>query len=175
MKARIWFLALASCLLLLNSCAARVESSATTPGRAGSPIETALAYNASLADSNQTLADTAVAANKSGLLSVTATGNLTSVQFTVADADRQITAILDAIAKCVGATPAVGQASCKGNAAQLGTLISRITVNVSTLDKSGELGIKDAKTQQTVDAALQTIGQMAGLVLSTLQGAGLIQ
>lgn len=165
--------------LTMASCAARVKSTSNAPGArptgTGTPIETALAYNASLADANHTLGDAAIAANKAGLLDVRATTNVTSANFTVADADRQITAMLDAIAKCISAAPAAGQRACVGNAAQLKTLIDRIVVNVDSLDKSGDLGIKDPKTQQAVEGSLATISQMAGLVLTTLQGAGLIQ
>jgi hypothetical protein len=171
---RCLFTVIASGLLFLTSCAAKVPASGSTPGRAGTPIENALAYNASLADANQTLATAATAANKAGLLSIAATSNVTSAQFTVADADGQVTAMLDAIAKCISAAPA-NNATCKGSAAQLQTLVTRITANVSTLDKAGELGIQDAKTKQTVDTALQTIATMAGLVFGTLQAGGLLQ
>jgi hypothetical protein len=165
---------LASSLLLLASCAAKVPASGSSAGRLGTPIENALAYNASLADANQTLANAAISANKAGFLSVTATTNVTSAQYTVADADRQVTAMLDAIAKCIS-TAAAAKVVCRGNAAQLQTLITRITANVSTLDNAGELGIQDTGTKQTVDTALKTIATMAGLVLDTMQSGGLIQ
>jgi hypothetical protein len=161
--------------LMLTACSSRVAPKGSTPGRAGTPIENALAYNASLADANSSLATMAIDANKAGLISVSATSNLTSVQFTVAEADRQITNMLDAVAKCLTSTPAIGAATCKGNAAQLSTLVDRIETNVAALTSSGDLGIKDAKTQQSVDGSLKTIDQMAQLILKVLQTGGLIQ
>jgi hypothetical protein len=172
---RLTFPVFASCLLFFVSCAAKVPPSGTTPGRPGTPIETALAYNASLADANQSITSDVISAQKAGLLDVTTTSNITSVEFTVADSDRQITSMLNAIATCQAAPHPAGAPACVGNASQLNTLIQRITANVETLTNSGEVGIKDSATQKSISKAATTIVQMAGLILDTLQTAKLIQ
>jgi hypothetical protein len=161
-------------VVFVGGCAARVPVTDTAPGRAGTPIEQAMAYNASLADANQAIAATAIQLSSSGAINQTITSNITSVNFTVADADKQITSILNAIAQCQ-VNAAAAKTSCAGNAAQLNTLITRIEANANTLVTSGDLGIKDSASQKKIVTSGQVIVQMAGLVLSTLQGAHLLQ
>lgn len=167
--------------ILFSGCAARVSNGSRT----GTPIENALAYNASLADANRSLAETAISLGKSGTVPQTTVTNITSVNFTVADADKQITGILNAIANCQASSKAAtsSQAAlpaasaptpCVGNAAQMQTLVERITANAATL-AGPDLGIKDATTQASVKTSVATLGQMANLILSTLQTAHLLE
>lgn len=159
-------------------CAARVRTQNGAPGRATTPIENALAYNASLADSNKSLADLLIAANKSGTLPQETVSNVTSVQFTIADADKQITAVLQAVADCQTKAGGAGKAAaknCYANGAQMNTLIQRIQANANTLVASGDLGIKDASVKQSVETAINAITKSAGLILTTLQTAGILQ
>lgn len=157
-------------LILVYGCAARVPGGS----RAATPIENALAYNASLADANHTLADSAITLQKSGGAPVATVTSITSISFTVADADKQITSILNAIATCQAQAKAANS-SCTGNATQMQTLVSRIAANASTLVNSGDLGIKDAKAQSTVTSSAALLSQMANSILSILQGAKLLQ
>jgi hypothetical protein len=138
----------------LSSCAARVPSSPGAPGRAGTPIENALAYNASLAQSNQSMAQLVINANNQ-------TPPL--MQSRVADLDRQLTPLL------------ASSSSVGSSGAQIQQLLGEIQGAANGLVAGGDLGIKDAATQKAVLAAANGVLDFSGKVLMTLQAGGLLK
>jgi hypothetical protein len=153
------------CTLAIGGCSARVPSSPTAPGRAGTPIENALAYNASLAQSNQSMAQLVINANNQTppLIPTTAANTILLVQSRVADLDRQLTPLL-ASSSSVGAS-----------AAQIQQLLGEIQGAANGLVVGGDLGIKDAATQKAVLGAANGVLDFAGKVLVSLQSGGLLK
>ena len=81
-----------SLALVLAGCAA-VHPTATNPGRKGTPQENAMAYNASLASANNTIAKTVIDATATtpALIDVPTANKILIAQSKIADADRQLT------------------------------------------------------------------------------------
>ena len=149
--------------LLLCSCAVRTNSAGQKVK--GTPQEQALAYNATIASANGTLAQTVINATATTppLLDVATANRILTAQSKVADADRQLTPLL------------ADAANLSKNAATIQKLLGDIQEAAQPLVSGGDLGIKDAKTQAAVSTALQTIITGASQVLQTLTAAGLLK
>lgn len=150
---------------LLHGCAARVPA-----GRAGTPIENALADNASLADANLSVANAVIAAQKNGLISVNGAARVLTAQSMVADGDRQLTILMQTLAVQLQSNP-----GATIDAARVKALLAQITTAATGLVSSGDIGIKDANTQKTVISSMNSIAQFAGNIASTLTVAGLVK
>jgi hypothetical protein len=166
---------LVSCLIV-SSCAARVASTPTVPGRAATPLENVMAWNAALANANLGVATNIVAAQQSAppLISVDAANRVLTAQSLIADGDRQLTFILQTLGTCLAKTPAVGASSCKASGPQINALIGQIEAS-STAIVTNDAGIKDAKTSAAVIAAMKSIFALAQQMIGALQTGGLLQ
>lgn len=159
-------------LALIYGCAAKVPSTATTPGRTGTPIEQALAYNASLADANLSVAQAIIQAQNAGLISVDDANRVTTTQSLIADGDRQLTSVLQTVGLCLKTgTPA----TCKTPAGQVQTILARISVAANSLVKGPDLGIKDAATKKTILDSLNSVLTLAQNITGALSSAGVLQ
>jgi hypothetical protein len=138
---------------------------AGVPARNATPVEQALAYNDSLAQANKAVADTVM--NASGttppLLSIEQANKILTAQSRIADFDRQLTPLL------------VSAGTVTGNADRIELLLDEIKAAANPLIQSGDLGIKDPKTQQEVMAAFKNVYSFADLVVNMLQQAGLLK
>jgi hypothetical protein len=149
--------------LALSSCAARVASTAGTPARNATPVEKALAYNASLAETNKTIAQIVMDANSQTppLLTTEITNKVLIVQSRVADFDRQLSPLL------------VDAATVSANSAKIHTLVNEIKLAASSVQP--DLGIKDAATQKKISDAAGQISSFADLALGALVQGGILQ
>lgn len=147
-----------------SGCGARVPASANQPGRAGTPIENALAYNASLAEANKTIAQAVIDASNGAapLIPVESANKILIMQSKVADADRQLTPLLSDIG------------NLQKNAARITTLLDDIKGAAGALVSSGELGIKEAATQKKIAAGISNVYNLADVIINTLVQGGVI-
>lgn len=148
---------------VLAGCAPHVAPTAGVPGRNATPTEKALAYNASLADANRTIANSVIAANNQTppLLSTDAANRILIMQSRVADFDRQL-------------TPLIGGASTiTVNSARISMLLDEIKRAAQGVQ--GDLGIQNPGKQKEVAGAITQVYQMADLILTTLTAAGLVK
>lgn len=146
----------------IQSCAPRVPASPTVPGRAATPIENLLAYNAALANANVAAEQGIIAANRAGLLPDKGTQDALDQSAKIAIADKQLTIIFQA-----------GPAAIKGNSLVL-TLIKQIQDSVGVLFTSGVVGVKDPQKQAQIKAFTDSILTIAGQISGTLQSNGLL-
>jgi hypothetical protein len=163
-----WSIFSAGMILLamaIAGCAARVPAQGNVPGRAGTPIENALAYNASLAEANKTIAQAVIDASSgtAALIPVASANAILIMQSKVADADRNLTPLLSDVG------------NLQKNAARIETLLDDIKGAAGTLVSSGDLGIKDAATQRKIAAGITNVYNLADVIISTLANAGLIK
>lgn len=152
---------LALCLALVlisTACARRINSNIPV-----TPYENAMVLNAQLSTINQAVSlgvqqvvDSSILPYKTGKPIVDAT-------IDIANVDTQITAILQ-----------LGPEFSKANAAQLQTLLSKITDSVKSLATSGALGIKNPKTQNEIALDISSIGNLASSILINLRQAGVL-
>jgi hypothetical protein len=154
----------AAALFSLGGCA-HVATTAGVPARNATPLETALAYNDSLAQANKAVAEAVINANGTTppLLNEAQTNKILVAQSRIADFDRQLTPLL------------VSAGTVTANGARIQLLLDEIKMAANPLIQSGDLGIKDPKTQQEVLAAFKNVYSFADLVVSTLQQAGLLK
>ena len=162
-----WSILAAVSILLamsISGCGARVPASANQPGRAGTPIENALAYNASLAEANKTIAQAVIDASNgpAPLIPVESANKILIMQSKVADADRQLTPLLSDVG------------NLQANAARISELLDEIKGAAGTLVSSGELGIKDAATQKKIAAGISNVYNLADVIINTLVRGNLI-
>jgi hypothetical protein len=155
------------CLLAVMSaagCAAKVPAQGKVPGRAGTPIENALAYNASLAEANKTIAQAVIDASNGAapLIPVEAANKILIMQSKVADADRQLTPLLSDVG------------NLQRNAARISSLLDDIKGAAGALVSSGELGIKDQNTQKKIAAGITNVYNLADVIINTLVQGGLL-
>jgi hypothetical protein len=155
---------IAAAFFSLGGCT-HVASTAGVPARNATPLEKALAYNDSLAQANKAVAQTVINANGTTppLLSEAQTNKILVAQSRIADFDRQVTPLL------------ASTASVTANAAKISELLDEIRLAANPLIQSGDLGIKDPKTQQEVLAAFKNVYSFADLVVNMLQQAGLLK
>jgi hypothetical protein len=97
------------------------------------------------------------------LLSTDQANKILIAQSRIADFDRQLTPLLGTAA------------SVTANGAKIQLLLDEIKLAANPLIQSGDLGIKDQKTQQQVMAAFKDVYSFADLVVSMLQQAGLLK
>lgn len=154
--------------LVITGCAAKVPANGAVPGRKGTPIENALAYNASLAEANKTIAQTVIDATNTGaagvapLIPVDAANKILIMQSKVADADRQLTPLLSDVG------------NLQKNATRIEQLLDDIKGAAGTLVSSGDLGIADAKTQTKIASGITNVYNLADVIINTLVQGGLI-
>jgi hypothetical protein len=163
MKTRREFLAiLLTCTLAAAGCL-HVASTAGVPARNATPIEKALAYNAGLAEANKSIAQAVVNANTQTppLIDTEYANKILTMQSRVADFDRQLTPLL------------ADSATVQANSAKISQLLDEIKLAANGVQ--GDLGIKDAKTQQAVTNAIGQVYQFADLLLTALTAAGLLK
>lgn len=170
---------LTSCIILsflLTSCAARVASTPTVPGRSATPMENILAWNAALAEANLAVANNVIAAQGAvpPLLTVDQANRVLTAQSLIADGDRQLTVALQTISNCLAKTPAVGASTCKGSVTAVNAVIAQIEVNATSI-VTNDVGIKDAKTSASVTTAMKSIFSLAQQIIGMLQAGGLLQ
>jgi hypothetical protein len=153
------------CLAASLCGCAHVASTAGVPARNATPLEKALAYNDSLAQANKAVAQAVINANGTTppLLNEAQTNKILVAQSRIADFDRQLTPLL------------ASTASVTANAARIQTLLDEIKLAANPLIQSGDLGIKDPKTQQEVLAAFKNVYSFADLVLGALTSAGMLK
>jgi len=151
-------------LMSLQGCAAKVPASGAVPGRSGTPIENALAYNASLAEANKTIAQAVIDASSGAapMIPVDSANRILIMQSKVADADRNLTPLLSDVG------------NLQKNAARISSLLDDIRGAAGTLVSSGDLGIKDAATQKKIAAGISNVYNLADAIINTLVGGGLI-
>lgn len=154
---------IACTLAACGGCAARVPGTNGAPGKPGTPLEQALAYNASLAEANKTVAQGVINANNQTppVIPTEIANKILIAQSRVADFDGQLTPLL------------VDAGTVGANSAQIRQLIGEIQAAVTGV--SGDLGIKDAKTKADISGAIGNVTNFSGLVLSTLQAGGLLK
>lgn len=156
----------------LGGCAAKVPATATTPGRTGTSMEQTLAYNASLADANLSVAQAVIQAQTAGMISVDDANRVTTAQAMIADGDRQLTVVLQTVGLCLKTgTPA----TCKTPAGQVQTILARISTSANNVVKGPDLGIKDAATKKTILDSLNSVLSLGQNILQGLQAAGVLQ
>jgi hypothetical protein len=164
-----WLLSMAvavALILVLSFCGCvHVASTPGVPARNATPLEKALVYNDSLAQANKAVALTVINANGTTppLLSQDQANKILIAQSRIADFDRQLTPLLGTAA---GVT---------ANASKIELLLDEIKAAANPLIQSGDLGIKDPKTQQEVLAAFKNVYSFADLVVNMLQQAGLLK
>lgn len=160
----------AALVFSMYGCAAKVPATATTPGRAGTPMENVLAYNASLAEANRAVAMAVIAAQQAVEIGVPAANGILTAQSMIADADRQLTYTLQEFAVELQTNP--GQ---KLSAATINSLLAQIRNAANPLVTSGDLGIKNAGRQQSVLSNLNGILGFAQQISGVLNASGLLQ
>ena len=95
------------------------------------------------------------------LVDVPTANKILIVQSKIADADRQLTPLL------------ADTANLKNNAAQIQRLVGDMQTAAGGLN--GDLGIKDAKTQQSIQAAVTAIIASTNGVIAALQAGGILK
>lgn len=161
--------AIATAPMMLHGCVARVPASPTVPGRAAKPIENVLAWNAALAQSNLTVANDVIAAQNAAFISVDAANTILTAQSRIADADRQLTILLQNLGNDLASNP-----NAKISAAQVEQLIALIQGAANGLIGSGDLGIKNAGTEKSAKDALTAIATLANQIITTLRTENLL-
>lgn len=151
--------------VLLSGCAAKVPATGTTPAVKGTPQEQALAYNATIASANNTIAKTVIDATGTtpALIDVPTANRILIVQSKIADTDRQLTPLLG------------DAANISANSAQIRKLAGDIRTAANSLIQSGDLGIKDAKTKAAITTAINTVLAGADEVILSLISGGLLK
>ena len=161
-----WSIFAALCILavMLTAGCAKVPAHGNAPGRNGTPIENALAYNASLAEANKTIAQVVIDSSNGAapLIPVDAANKILIMQSRVADADRQLTPLLSDVG------------NLQKNAARIETLLDDIKGAAGQLVSSGDLGIKDAATQKKIAAGISNVYNLADVIINTLAQGNLI-
>lgn len=160
-RAVSWLALLA--ILSVAGCT-HVQSTAGVPARNATPLEQALAYNDALAQANKSVAQAVINANATvpPLLAPDQANRILATQARIADLDRQLTPLL------------ASTSTVSANAASIQSLLDQIKAAAQGLVQSGDLGIKDAKTQQSVLATFNSVYSFADLAVTTLKGAGLL-
>jgi hypothetical protein len=152
----------------------KIPAKGATPGRQATPLENVLAYNAVLAQTNQYVAEGVIEINQASpsLLDTNKANTILTAQSKIADADRQLTAILRTAGNT---TPDAGAAILKANAPRIRNLIAEIQKAGQNMISSGEIGVKNPISKQTFTADFQEMMQLVTKVLDTLISAQLIK
>jgi hypothetical protein len=172
-----WLALIAVAAMLLWGCGARVQPSPAVPGapgkgapgRSGTPLENALAYNASLASSNLAVAHLVINANNQSppLVPVDSANKILTAQSRVADLDRQLTPLLADASTIAASSPQIRQL--------IAEIFGAASALVGNSEQGGDLGIKDANTQQAVLGAMNGVKSYADQLLRALESGGLLK
>jgi hypothetical protein len=133
-------------------------------GTKASPFETAVTYNAVLAETNNGVAKGVIMAQGAGLLSVGAANTILTEQRNIAVAHKAITAIL-----------AQGQKASTAQADQITALLNQIQSSANKLVGSGVIGVKNPASQNTFQGDITLIGSLGNLVVTNLKLAGVLK
>lgn len=144
-------LALAIVIALTTACIHKTGGTVT-------PWERVMTYNASIAQSNNTVEQGCEAVVSSGLASATQIAPVISASGRIAAIHQQITAVL-----ALGPTHA--------NLASVQSLVDQIKASIQAIPPES-LGIKNPRSQQTFQADVNSIGTLADALMSSLQAAG---
>jgi len=121
------------------------------------PVERVTTDNAVFAQLNNSVEQGAEAVSISGLLTPAQVAPVIAFTGQVATVHEQITSILNK-----------GTAVTASDYATVQALVAQLQSSASTLVASGSLGIKNPKTQQTIEADIQSLSNLASLILSEL-------
>jgi hypothetical protein len=136
------------------------------PARKATPLENALFYNAALSQANLDVAQGVISASESTPpgIDVSTANRILTAQSKIADADRQLTFILQS-----------GAVGIQSNGQRIRQLLDQIKESAKPLIGSGDLGIKNAGTQKKLIDSITTIYTLADQVLDVLIGGGLLK
>lgn len=140
-------------LLLVVGTAACIHKSSG----AATPWEKVTAYNATFAQVNQTVEQGAEQLSSANVLSKDKAAAVIAYTYRVASAHQQVTSILGK-----------GTAATAADFATLTVLLQQIQTAGQVLIASGDLGIKNPKTQQTVAQDLQAVIDVAQLIINLI-------
>lgn len=121
------------------------------------PVERVTTDNAVFAQLNNSVEQGTEAVSLSGLLKPTQAAPVIAFTGQVATVHEQITSILNK-----------GTAVTASDYATVAALVDQLKSSGTTLLASGSLGIKNPKSQQTISADLQSLLNLADLILSEL-------
>lgn len=150
---------LCSILTLLSMVLATEVSCIKKTSGTITPMEKITAYNASLADTNNTVAQGLMALVASKVLSPQAAQPALAWTSQVATDHLQFTAILETASQSPSGQITASQYS------QMQLVVAQIGQSAQTLINSGGLGIKNPNSQQTVSADVQSIVNLANAIL----------
>ena len=141
-------------------CAARVKDGS----RPATPYEQALAWNAILANANESAAEAVIALNESGDVGDGFTAAVTAENFRIAAWNKELTLILQR-----------GPDYARSQTAVIADLLARIDQAARRLIDSGQLGIKSPERQETVADQLTTVVTLAQQIAVALRQAGVLR
>jgi len=121
------------------------------------PVERVTTDNAVFAQLNNSIEQGAEAVSVSGLLKPAQVAPVIAFTGQAATVHEQITAVLNK-----------GTSVSAADYASVQALVAQIQSSAATLVSSGALGIKNPKSQQTISADIQSLSNLASLILSEL-------
>jgi hypothetical protein len=158
MKQHMASCALACALLSTIGCVHRQGSNQPV-----TPYEQVMVWNDALAQTNNHIAQGIIEVSPS-LVAPEKAAVVLRAQKTIAVIDEQLTTLLKQ-----------GLDAAKLNSASLQALLNQLKQSITSLVDSGAIGIKNPATQQTFDADIQAVANLADNILSGLRQAGVIQ
>lgn len=141
-----------------SSCIHRVDN------KPPSPYEQAVTYSTMLAAANASIADAVISANRSGLLSIQETDRILHFQSVIADDHQRLSSILNS-----------GVSGATDSAAAINTILADIQTQANALIAGGGLGIKNPKTQGTIEQDVNSVLSFEPLITKYLQLAGVLK
>lgn len=144
--------------LATSSCIHRVDN------KPPSAFEQAVTYSTMLAAANASIADAVISANKSGLLSIQETDRILHFQSQIADDHQRLSSILNS-----------GVSGATDSATAINKLLADIQSQANALIAGGGLGIKNPKSQQTVEQDVGSVLSFVPLITKYLQVAGVLK
>lgn len=151
------------CMVIASVCATS-SCIHKVNGAQPSPYEKAVTYSTMLAAANDAIVDTVITANKSGLLSTKDVDRILRFQSLIADDHERLSSILNS--GTTGATP---------SADAINKLLADIRVQADALIAGGGLGIKNPRTQVTLEADVNSILSFGPLITTNLKLAGVLK
>ncbi len=151
-------------VVLLGGCAAVRPSAPGTPTRPATPYENILAWNAALANANLAIAQGVIAANDANEISVPMANLILTAQSKIADADRQLTLILQK-----------GQQAAAGDSASVKALLTQIQQSAQDMIRSGTAGIKNPARAEAIRASVGSVITLASQMYNTFANLGIIE
>ncbi|HKW76188.1 MAG TPA: hypothetical protein VJN64_11740 [Terriglobales bacterium] len=145
-------------LLGIGGCAHRINSNAPV-----SPYEKLLVINDQIGQVNKSVA-VGITEISPSLIPIQKAAPILIQQRNIAEVKEQISTILSH-----------GPQYATGQAAQLQELITQLQISAQAMISSGAIGVKDPETQQSFDADIQLIGDLANQLLGGLKAAGVLK